>query len=247
MHTESPIVQALQPQHSGAGRFDIYSQIHKALRAFLTDTLHAVGRMDCEDADEVTTTLAQVDDLLATCAAHLYHENVFVHPAVEAGHLGASADIEAEHREHSAVIARLRAAVRATERCQGNDRTEAAQRLYRALALFNAENFVHMNIEETHHNTALWAGHSDAVLMEIEHAIIASIPPQDMMLILRWMIPALNAAERANFLAGARAGMPAEAFAGVLELARRHLSPRDWEKLSRSLELNPAQGLAECA
>jgi hypothetical protein len=71
-------------------------------------------------------------------------------------------------------------------------RTAALGRLYRALALFVADNFQHMQVEETAHNAVLWAAYRDDELMAIEQAIVASIPPDAMAEALHWFLPALT-------------------------------------------------------
>ena len=54
-----------------APRFDMYSGIHKALRAFMADTLLAVGRMDPTEDAEVTQVEQRVLQLLGLCGGHL--------------------------------------------------------------------------------------------------------------------------------------------------------------------------------
>lgn len=245
MNVQALFERTLQPQDN-PHRYDIYRQIHKALRAFMADTTTAVGRMDTDDDAEVARTLAQVRLLLELCRSHLQHENTFVHPAVEAGRLGAAVRVEGEHLQHGESIGKLESAVRGVESSAGSARAGAALQLYKALALFTADNFEHMHREETDHNAALWEAHSDAVLMEIEQAIVASIPPEKMGVTLRWMLPYMNRTDRAAMLAGMRAQAPAAVFAGVLELARTHLRAADWDKLVGDLKLD-ASALAQCA
>ena len=52
-----------------------------------------------------------------------------------------------------------------------------ALRLYRHLALFVAANFQHMHIEETAHNTLLWAACTDAELQTLR-AALAKVDPE---------------------------------------------------------------------
>ena len=113
----------------------------------------------------------------------------------------------------------------------------ALRRLYLRLSLFVAENFEHMQREETQMNAALWVTHSDEEIRAIEQRIIASHEPQEMQLALRWMLPHLSPEERSAMLDGMRAHAPAEAFAGVLGLIRPLLGGRDWRKLSQALGL----------
>ena len=114
---------------------------------------------------------------------------------------------------------------------------------YLALALFVADNFQHMHTEETVHNSALWAAYSDAELIGIHDALVATIPPAEMMLVMRWMLPQLNAPERLEVMQGMRAGAPAPVFEGMLTGTQGLLNQRDWAKLARGLGLPPVPGL----
>ncbi|HSV35416.1 MAG TPA: hemerythrin domain-containing protein [Ramlibacter sp.] len=226
-----------------APRMDMYAGIHKALRALMADTLLAVGRMDWSDGLELTQTTQRVVELLDFCRAHLQHENDFVHTAIEARAPGASAAIAHEHEEHEAHIAELRQAVEALRGSPEGERAGGALELYRSLSLFIADNFQHMHVEETAHNAVLWARYTDAELAGIEHALLASIPPEEMMYTARWLVPFMNPVERAVLLGEMRQQAPAPAFQAVLATVRPHLTEGEWAKLARSLELAPVPGL----
>ena len=229
---------------AAAPRFDMYSGIHKALRALMADTLLAVGRMDADDGLERAQVTERVLELLQFCAGHLQHENDFIHTAIEARAPGASAQIGHEHGEHVQHIAQLADAVAVLRGCEETARPLAASRLYRELALFVAHNFEHMNVEETAHNAVLWARYTDAELVAIHDALVASIPPQEMMATARWLVPFMNPAERVGLLADIRSKAPAAAFAAILDVVRPHLADNEWAKLARALSLPTVLGLA---
>ncbi|MBK6005254.1 hemerythrin domain-containing protein [Ramlibacter ginsenosidimutans] len=221
-------------------RFDLYSGIHKALRAMMADTLLALGRMDPGDEAEVTQVTERVLQLLGFCGSHLSHENAYVHPAIEARAPGGSERIAHEHEEHEEHIAELSRHVAQLQLAPAAGRSAAAQTLYCELALFIAGNFQHMHVEETAHNAVLWARYTDAELAAVHDALVGSMPPDEMMQAARWMVPFMNAPERALMLADLRAKAPPPAFAAVLDLVRPHLSAREWDKLAQALEL-PAE------
>jgi hypothetical protein len=213
-------------------RHDIYAFIHKGLRAFMAHTLVRVGRLDATDADEVTEVSAEVSALLDICRSHLEHENDDIHAAMQARAPGRCARIADEHEHHAETIAELRQLL---ARVPGDP--AAAQALYRALSAFVAENFEHMQREETEHNAVLWAHYSDAEILDIEHRLIGSLTPEEAQLAMRWMLPHMTPAERAALLGGMRQGVLAEAFQGVLSMIRPLLGGRDWRKLSLALGL----------
>ena len=218
-------------------RYDIYRLVHKGLREFMSQVLDTVSRMDPDDDIERAAALAQVRELLAFCHSHLKKEDAFVHPAMEERSPGSCSQTSGDHDHHRDSFLELETAIKTVELSDGEARAPSAHALYRALALFVGENFSHMHLEETANNEVLWRTHSDAELMAIEHAIVASLSPQDKAFSMRWMLPAANPAERAELLNAMRSGMPPAAFLGLLASVRPLLSEANWRKLSSALEL----------
>jgi len=219
------------------GRYNIYLNIHKALRALMGETLVAVGRLDADDDNDVAVVLEQVRALHAILAMHLEHENRFLHPALEARQPGSSADTARDHVQHECALRALRQAIDAVAGSRGPARAVATLRLYRQLALFVAENFEHMNVEETQNHAVLCTNYTDAEVHGIEGALVATLSPESATAVMRWMIPSVNHAERLALLTGMRQGAPKEVFEGVLAIAKSYLSARDWDKLALALGL----------
>ena len=213
-------------------RHDIYAFIHKGLRAFMAHTLVRTGRLDVRDAAELAEVGEELRALLTICRHHLHNENSFVHPALAAAQAGAVAGFEAEHVQHETAIAALEAQIDALP---GDP--AALRRLYLALSVFVAENFEHMQREETALNAVLWDAYDDDTIRGIEQRIVAAHQPEEMQLALRWMLPHLSPEERSAMLGGLRAQAPAEVFDGVLGLVRPLLGGREWGKLVQALGL----------
>jgi hemerythrin-like domain-containing protein len=213
-------------------RHDIYAFIHKGLRAFMAHTLVRVGRLDAEDDAEVAEVAREVGALIDICRDHLKHENEVIHPAMESRAPGSTRRIADDHDHHAASLDRLAALL---ARVPGSP--AAARTLYQALAAFVAENFEHMQREETEHNAVLWAQFGDDEIRALEHRIVSSLSPEAAAQAMRWMLPHMTPAERAGMLGGMRANAPAAAFDGVLSLVRPLLGGRDWRKLALALGL----------
>jgi hypothetical protein len=81
--------------------------------------------------------------------------------------------------------------------------------------------------------------------MALHGRLVASLPPEENLFTLRWMIPAMTPAERLQVLGGMQAHAPAPAFAAALDVVQPHLDLRGWAKLSRGLGLAPVAGLVE--
>jgi hypothetical protein len=236
-------IAELASAQPGAPRMDMYAGIHKAMRAFMADTLLGLGRMDVDDDLEFAQAGERVMQLLDFCSSHLHHENAFVHKAMDARAPGTSAAVEAEHAEHEQAIAALSTSVAHLQACARVARPAVAQALYRQLALFVAHNFEHMHQEETVHNDVLWTHYSDEELMGVHDALMASIPAGEMMVVVRWLVPFMAPAERVAMLADMRQHAPEPAFAAVLNTVQPHLTQAEWGKLMRGLGMAPAPGL----
>lgn len=216
-------------------RHELYLPVHKGLRAFMCEVLLNVGRMDSADRQDVEEVLAQVRGLLQLCKAHLKHENHFVHAAMEARMPGSSAQTADDHEGHEQAFKNLEQSVKQVETAAMEKCAQAITNLYRQLALFVAENFEHMHTEETINTQVLWACYRDEELLDIEHALVAAIPPEQNAIFLRWMLPHMTPAERANLVGGIKQHAPAFVFENVMGMLQQNLSALDWEKLNLAI------------
>ena len=218
-----------------AARFDIYNLIHKALRFAYGNTLAKLGSADADDPASLDAALLQANSLFDLLQSHYGHEDRFVHPALEHAQPGATLRIEAEHREHLASLDAMRELVEVVRASRGATRAGALARLYFELARYMAADFEHMAFEDSEFNAILWRHYSDAEIQAIDRELVATVEPAVMAVALPWIVPALNHGERVAFLGGARQGMPADVFAGVLAIAQETLSSREWQKLAAAL------------
>ena len=229
-----------QAQAQAAPRLDLYAGIHKALRAWMFETLLEVGRTDGLDAAALQQALQRVEALLVICESHIHHEQVFLHPLLERARHQASQEADQAHLGHEREIVRLRGLVWQVRQSTAGARFPLLMALYRELSLFVAENLTHMHWEETVHNETLWACFSDEQLMQAHDALVQSIGPQEMADTLRHLLPALSPLERVGLLGDMRAKMPPGAFDGVLALAHETLPAHDRAALLRVLGLQPS-------
>lgn len=220
---------------SPAPRFDIYRQVHKALRILFARTHAYVGRMDCHDTEDLHAALQAVEALLATCRSHLQHENEFVHAALEARAAQASQHTANDHRHHDEAILQLSQRCVEVARAEPAHRQAIADRLYDELGEFITENLVHMRHEETINNAALWAHYTDAELFALEQALIASMPPDEVLRTLPAIVAAVPPSERLAMLDGIRHSAPPPVFDAMLDASLHRLDARDGDKLLRGL------------
>jgi hypothetical protein len=205
-------------------RYDIYATIHKAMRHRMGAVLLRIGSMEVNDAADRTQALRELEGLFVLCVDHIRHENDFIHPAIEALWPGGSRRVGEQHEDHLKDIAQLREEAR----CIGIEddattRSVLAVHLYRQLALFVADNFQHMHLEETANNAALWDLYTDDAIIGLHGRLMASIAPAEHLALLRWTFPAMTPGERGGLLSKAAKSMPPDAFRAFLAAAREAL------------------------
>src|SRR5262245_28695368 len=216
-------------------RFDMYQAVHKGLRAFMSDVLTTVGRIDASDPEDVASGVALVRRLLEICGDHLFKENQFVHTAMEARRYGSSRATANDHVKQEELVEKIEAQLRRVERTSGTERETDLLKLYHALALFVAENIQHMDVEEHDNNETLWSLYTDAELLRIHGEILQAVAPQNMTTFLRWILPYVAHNERAALLTELQSKLPKPAFDGILDLIQPLLRERDLNKLALTL------------
>jgi hypothetical protein len=235
-HVDEPRAAAPRSDAGTAPRHDIYVRIHKALRLCMTSALASAGNVDPQDDAEVARVAADVRAMLALARGHLAKEEKFIHPLMEARRPGSAAHASADHAEHLHAFAGIESAVDALSGASpGPERDRCASALYRTLARFVADNFVHMDAEESDHNAVLWATCTDDEILAVERQIVASLPPDEAREVMHWMAKALDPKARGEILAGMRQAAPAPVFEGMLAMVRGLLSPADRRKLDVAL------------
>jgi hypothetical protein len=242
---DQSVARRIDHSLQAASRPNLYAAVHKGLRLFMSETLAALGRADPGQREERERALDQVRDLLAIASSHLKHENDFMHPALEACAHGASYRTADDHDEHLEAIEALRRDLAQARASTGALAAPALDALYHRLARFVAENFEHMEVEETHNMAILWDSLDDAQLQALHDELVAAIDPQEMAVFLRWILPAVSHPERLGMLEGMRASAPPEVFEGVLAIARERLSRRDYGKLAGALGVAATPDLVE--
>lgn len=228
---------AIQQQFlaSDPTRYNIYVAVHKGLRGFMVDTLSQLGKVDVADKCEFASVMEQAGNLLETCLSHVHNEDKFLHTAMERAQAQSSDRTNDDHAEHLHEIAALQRQVSQLLAAPESSRAFLTRSLYLRMSRFVADNFEHMVTEETANHEVLVSAYTDAELLQIEGAIVASHTPEENMRFLRWMLAYMNNDERVFMLKGIKHVMPPEVFQGILDIARNNLSQRDFFKLETAL------------
>lgn len=215
-----------------------YRFIHKALRRKMTGVLTQLAAADPHDDSERRDALDALEELLSVCEAHLTHENGHFHRPLAAAGSRAVLAFEDDHEDHVTQIRALRDAARSLED-SADTRSENLYALTLKFSRFVGENFEHMADEETLLTHALWSAFDDATILGFERGLTSTFTPEQSAYYLRWMARALNVAELADLLHGARREVPAEVFSLLCGIVREEVTDPRWSRIAQALELGP--------
>ena len=224
-------------------RYNIYTLIHKGLRASLCQNLVDLGKLDDTDPTAVAHQLDMTANLLQVCRDHLAHENKFIHPVLH--QLGDTPrQTIHDHLEHEIAIAGLHDKISKIKQLQEHERAQALLDFYSVFSLFVGENFSHMRIEETFNAELLWKHLNDEEIHAIEQRIIDSLTPEENLLSLLMILPNITHTERCMFLQEFQRAVPADVFSNTVAMLKPRLNTRDWLKLNHTLKLSQPKATA---
>jgi len=212
---------------------DLFSFIHKAIRAMLFDLADRLQSTDLSDESVAPGLVADMRRMLVLLHAHAEHEDRLIFPAIEAVAPGSTQEAGEEHQLYENKTARLEGLLGQLESSSSpDDRKHSDHELRLAFFDFLAFTLVHLNHEE---ETALPASQrylADDQLLAIRAQIQQASPPDQYEQWMRWMLPALTTAELKLLFGQARQGAPAAVFEKMLEMGKRYLPTGRWAIVS---------------
>lgn len=217
--------------------FNPYSDIHKAIRAELFAVTTAAGRTDVGDDLDVAALAGHVSSVSQLLTEHARHEDDHVRPVIVAHLPDLAEQIEHDHARFEPRVAQIVSI--AGELCSRpvEERREMAHEMYVDLALFASAYLAHQDLEERLVMPAIEEAIGTDAVLDIHMAIVASMPPDEMMRGLAVMLPAINIDDRAGMLGGIHRSAPADVFEVVWGLARSVLPTADLHPLAARLGL----------
>lgn len=200
---------------------DLYREVHKGLRLALFDLIRVAGALDAADVGSVEAFTGLFDDVDMMLQTHHSHEDGAALGALIREHAASVVGvIDDAHEASEQRLLELRSMVASL--AGGVDNARA---IYDAVVTFTADYLGHMEVEEKHVMPLLQDSASVDELMAITMVIRTSVPPPDMCVFLRFMLPAMNLDERSATLGGMKAGAPPEIFDLFWGVAEDSLSP----------------------
>jgi len=215
--------------------YNFYRRIHKAIRSMIFDLVAEAGRVDFSRNDEVARLRESSRRAFAFLSLHADLENTFIAPLFERCDPSLGDLIGGAHEEQETELHEMLAALDRIDGASPDAPVEGHAFVLR-LSRFAGDSLIHMADEEEVVMPALRRAYSDVTLMEVDRRLVASVPQEAAPAAFRWMIPALNASERAELLAEIRVNAPAPVFERIRQIAREALSADADAELERALQ-----------
>jgi hypothetical protein len=215
-------------------RHDLYTAVHKGLRARLFDTASRIEACNFADPAMRKETLDHVHATLALLDEHAQHEDEFIVPRIKDANPVLARRLDDAHvlvHQSGKAVERL---VLAIEVADADVAVGRGPELCHAFNVLVSQQLHHLNDEETLANAALWQAFSDEQLIELHGTLQAAVAPQRFAEWMALMLPALNFQECVGMLAGMRAGAPPEVFQMVMGVGREAVGER-WATIERAL------------
>jgi hypothetical protein len=216
---------------------DLYRDIHKGIRAELFAVTSAAGSIDPADRSDRAALADHVASVAAVLESHAHHEDIAIDPVLERHLPDLASEINADHLRLERMFSSIGDLADAIVETSGSEQRRRLQLLHLDLARFTGSYLEHIDLEERAVMQRLPELIGVDEIAAVHGAIIASIPPDEMVRSLAFMLPAMNIDDRAELLGGMRLAAPPEAFDATVGLARSVLRPSDFVALADRLEV----------
>ena len=214
-------------------RMKPYDVPHKGLRNALSQLSLLAGKTDYSKLEEVAQLRLLGDAVFKILTIHASDENEVTLAELEARCPGCSKhdmdDHERLHHSQNGVEALL-AEIYAGS-VQGLDMTVRGEELYLAFSEFHSLYLEHTAEEERVTQPLLWKHFSDEELASHRGKIMSRIPPETLLIWLRFIIPAQSHVERTSLLAGLRQMAPPAFFDQSVQVIRQELAQGEFDRL----------------
>src|SRR5689334_6457629 len=143
-------------------RYDIFRDIHKAVRGMLYDTAITLQVADFSVEEEAVPAMEKLECVLAVLRTHAKDEATYIYPAVKRLDASLCCVFETEQVKLEIRLQELRYMVKQFfSAISPGGKTEAAEALCPCFNEFMALHLLHMNRQEAEINNLLWKQYTD--------------------------------------------------------------------------------------
>jgi AhpD family alkylhydroperoxidase len=218
---------------------DLFTPVHKGLRAMLYDLARRMQTTDFSDAAATSALVADLEHdfavaqtagcVLCVLNHHAQDEEEGVFPQASKHAAQLVTELTSDHRElNRREYAIAASAHQLMQMARSEDRIQAGIQLNQAANDLFAAYFKHMNREETDLVPAMKEAFTDEQLAGMRASIMGKMPPDRLFALLGWMLPSLNATELSGLLGALKGKVPPEFMQRMVEICTNSVEPSRW-------------------
>ncbi len=216
-------------------RYNMFSQTHKGLRAWLFEAGLRIQQTDFSNKRKGLVIVSELRQLVKVFQKHTLNEDNNIFPKVESVAPFVIALFEQEHEKDNELGQKLNSWLnRYAEPVTEMERLKSGIGILQIFNEFTAFNLQHMNKEEMIVNELLWANYTDNEIKAVTAGIIKNQNPEDSKLLGKWMIRGMNDTEIINWLKHVRMAAPDYVLEGLLIMAKEELEPARWDLIEKN-------------
>ena len=217
-------------------RYNMFNQIHKALRVLMHDTGVLISQADFDNLQEADNVSERLNQLLDIFDRHAEHEDHMVLPLLQDYEPGVVVAFEQEHITDHALVQRLKGLLMALACSISSEaKKELGASLTTAYNEFMIFNLQHMQKEETLLNKMLWRYYSDEELTAVSQKIASSIPVEEVAIASQWMMRSLSNSEITAWLRTVERNAPEPVFRSLFSIAEKELEQKRFRVILEGL------------
>lgn len=218
--------QTLRPQ--------IYEVPHKAIRNALFQLTQLSGSIDYNDSQELDKLRNLFKEVFDMLHVHAKHENNVTLKHLENKIGGSSKHDMEDHEKIEADMSSLeKFFAEITE--NKDDKTAAGIEFFEEMSQFHADYLLHMLEEERVTQALVWDNFNDEEIMEQEIEIRSAIPPGEMLIWCKYLMPAIGDELRIKMLSGIKENAPAEFYDSILKVTESVIDKDAYNNLMSKL------------
>lgn len=213
-------------------KIDLFTPIHKAIRALLYDMGTQLQAADFGSGQESSETLNRMEHILELLEEHARHEDQFIFPEIEKVAPGSTIESEDEHRQYAQKVERLHLQMAKIRHLTAPaKRIAASEVLNRIYTDFMGFYLMHMNHEEETVLPASQQKLSNEQLAAIRVKVQLDTAPDRYTEWLHWMLPSLNIHELVPLYQQVKSSAPAPVFGKFRDIGRKTIASGRWDQL----------------
>ena len=216
-------------------RYNLFSQIHKALRSMLYDMALSLQQTNFANKEEAHISLGKLQRVLDVIDEHTENEDKFILPAIQQYEPSLTDAFVQKHAEGHQLAEKLRKSIDGYYRViLDEERLNIGAAINKTFTEFMEAQIGYMSTEETVLNKVLWRYYSDSEIMILNQRT-TNAPSTEESSFPNWMVRGLSNEQIVGLMKAVGQNAPDYVFNSLLAIAEKELPGIRYNKVIEGL------------